>query len=155
MLRIDRCKIDQITQIHFPVNIVHPAIIGLTHVFQLIDEEIISPQFGAVHLSVENMTVFFIQQAFHADLSFVDFRTGNTYLLNQLFQFHSGFLRPGDFPAFLADFGREHSALNVLGFTLTILTAPHHTNQIEYRIQLSFLCDKRLPAGRTCQRIED
>ena len=102
-LRVYRYKIHQITHIYLTVDIVHPAIVGFLHVLQLIDKEIISPQFRTIHFSFENRTIFLVQQAFHANFPFIDFRAGNPYLLNHPFQLHSGFLRSGNLPAFLAD----------------------------------------------------
>ena len=101
------------------------------------------------------MTILFIEQPFHPDFSFVDFRACNPNLLDHPLQFHGRFLRTGNLPPFLSDLGREHSALNVAGLAFPFVSSPHDPHQVQHSIQLPFLGNKGLSARRTGQGIED
>lgn len=67
-----RMEIDQIGDVDPLVAVVHAAQVGLAHVFQLIQVEIIAPQFRTVHFPAENVVIFFVDQTLDLDFALVD-----------------------------------------------------------------------------------
>ena len=148
-------EIDQIGDVDPLVAVVHAAQVGLAHVFQLIQVEIIAPQFRTVHFPAENVVIFFVDQTLDLDFALVDLRLVDAHFLNELLQCGGGFLRTGDFAAFLADLGRQYAALDMACSAAAVLAASQAFDQPVYGLDLILFGDERLPARRAGQRVED
>ena len=72
-----------------------------------------------------------------------------------MLQCGGGFLRTGDFAAFLADLGRQYAALDMACSAAAVLAASQAFDQPVYGLDLILFGDERLPARRAGQRVED
>lgn len=144
---VRRAEVHQVADIHLFVPVVDSAQIGFAHVFELVQVEVVTPQFRTVHLSVENMTVFLVDQLLDLDLALVDLRLVDAHFLDQLLQSGGGFLWPGDLAPLFADFGRKNAALDLARLALAVFASAQTENQILDAFDLPFLGNERLSAG--------